>query len=65
MDKLNHTKHSPKMIWGCIASAILAIFLLIDGVGTNAFVTILCVLIVAAMMWMMMSCTGPYGEERR
>jgi hypothetical protein len=24
MNKLNHTKHSPKIMWGCIASTIRA-----------------------------------------
>lgn len=62
MNKLNHTKHSMKLMWGCMAFAVLAIVLLIGGVGAGALFIIPCILMMGAMMWMMMGGNG--GNSR-
>jgi hypothetical protein len=54
MNKLNETKHSMKLMWGCVAFAVLAIVLVIGGVGAGALFIIPCMLMMGAMMWMMM-----------
>ncbi len=54
MKRLNHTKHSMKMMWGCVAFAALAIVLISSGVGAGALFIIPCMLMMGAMMWMMM-----------
>ena len=48
MKKLNETEHSMKLMWGCMAFAILAIVLVIGGVGAGAFFIILCMLMMGA-----------------
>ncbi len=58
MNKLSHTKHSMKLMWGCMAFAVLAIVLVIGGVGAGALFIIPCMLMMGAMMWMMMGGTG-------
>jgi hypothetical protein len=58
MKKLNETKHSRKLMWGCIAFAVLAIVLVIGGVGAGALFIIPCMLMMGAMMWMMMGGAG-------
>jgi hypothetical protein len=58
MKKLNETKHSMKMMWGCVAFAVLAIVLVIGGVGAGALFIIPCMLMMGAMMWMMMGGAG-------
>ncbi len=69
MKKLNETKHSMKMMWGCMggcmAFAVLAIVLIAGGVGAGAFFIIPCMLMMGAMMWMMMGGMGRNGGERR
>jgi hypothetical protein len=65
MNKLNHTKHSMKMMWGCTAFAVLAIVLLIGSVAAGALFIIPCMLMMGAMMWMMMGGMGRGGGERR
>jgi hypothetical protein len=68
MKKLNETKHSGKMMWGCMAFAVLAIVLVIGGVGAGAFFIIPCMLMMGAMMWMMMGGAGgnsPGGRDMR
>jgi hypothetical protein len=58
MNKLNKTKHSMKMMSGCMAFAVLAIVLVIGGVGAGAFLIIPCMLMMGAMMWMMIGGAG-------
>jgi hypothetical protein len=58
MKKLNETKHSMKMMSACLAFAVIAIVLLIGGVGAGALFIIPCML----MMWMMMG--GTDGSSR-
>ncbi len=58
MNKLNHTKHSMKLMWGCMAFAVLAIVLIIGGIGAGALFIIPCMLMMGAMMWMMMGGAG-------
>jgi len=58
MNKLNHTKHSMKLMWGCMAFAVFAIVLVISGVGAGAFFIIPCMLMMGAMMWMIMGGAG-------
>jgi len=65
MRKLNETKHSMKMMWGCMAFGVLAIVLIASGVGAAAFFIIPCMLMMGAMMWMMMGGMGRNGGERR
>ena len=65
MKKLNETKHSMKMMWGCVAFVVLAIVLIASGVGLGAFFIIPCMLMMGAMMWMMMGGMGRSGGERR
>ncbi|MDQ6806824.1 MAG: hypothetical protein M3065_18105 [Actinomycetota bacterium] len=43
MKQVNHTKHSMKMMRGCVAFAALAIVLVLGGVGGGAFFLIPCV----------------------
>ncbi len=68
MNKLKHTKHSMKLMWGCMAFAALAIVLVISGVGAGALFIIPCMLMIGAMMWMMMGGAGgnsPGGRGAR
>ncbi len=65
MNKLNQTKHSMKMMWGCTAFAALAIVLIIGGVGSGAFFLIPCMLMMGAMMWMMMRGAGRNSPRDR
>ena len=58
MNKLNHTKHSMKLTWGCMAFAVLAIVLILGGVGAGALFIIPCMLMMGAMMWMMLGGAG-------
>jgi hypothetical protein len=58
MKKLNNIKHSMKMLWGCVAFAVLALVLVIGGVGAGALFIIPCMLMMGAMMWMMMGGAG-------
>jgi len=58
-NKINHTKHSMKMMWGCVAFAVLAIILISSGVGAGALFIIPCMLM---MMWMMMGGMGGTGS---
>ncbi len=64
--KIDATKHSMKMIWGCVIFAIVAIILVANGVGGGAFFLIPCMVMMGAMMWMMMGGTGgqPRGGEK-
>jgi hypothetical protein len=65
MKKVNETQHSMKMMWGCVAFAMLAIVLVIGGVGAGALFIIPGMLMMGAMMWMMMGGMGRNGGERR
>jgi hypothetical protein len=56
--KLHQTKHSMKMMRGCMAFAVLAIVLVIGGVGAGALFIIPCMLMMGAMMWMLMGGAG-------
>jgi hypothetical protein len=58
MKKRYENKHSMKMMWACVAFAVLAIVLVIGGVGAVAFFIIPCMLMMGAMMWMMMGGAG-------
>jgi len=64
MKKLNETKHSMKMMWGCMAFAVVAVVLIASGVGAGALFIIPCLLMMGAMMWMMVGM-GRNGGERR
>ncbi len=57
-NKINHTRHSMKMMWGCVAFAVLAIILISSGVGAGALFIIPCML----MMGMMMGGMGGTGS---
>lgn len=50
-DKLNQTKHSMKMMWVCVAFAVLAIVLIASGVGGIALFLIPCMLMMGAIRW--------------
>jgi hypothetical protein len=52
MKQLNKTKHSMKLMWGCMAFAVLAIVLVIGGVGAGA-------------LWMMMGGAGGNSPGNR
>lgn len=62
MKKLNETKHSMKVMWGCVAFAALAIVFVSSGVGAGALFIIPCMLMMGVMMWMMMGGMG--GKPR-
>ncbi len=62
MRKLNHTNHSMKMMWGCVAFAVIAIVLISSGVGAGALFIIPCMLMMGMMMWMMMGGMGGSGS---
>lgn len=65
MKKLNETK---QMMWGCVAFAVLAIVLVIGGVGAGALFIIPCMLMMCAMMWMVMGGAGgnsPGGRDAK
>ena len=64
MKKLNDTKHSMRMMWGCVALAVVAVFLIANGVGGLALFLIPCMLMMGAMMWMMMGGMGGSGGGR-
>jgi hypothetical protein len=61
--KLSEAKHSMKMMWGCVAFAVLAIVLVSSGVGAGAFFIIPCMLMMGMMMWMMMGGMGDKGKQ--
>jgi hypothetical protein len=61
MNKLGETKHSMKMMWGCVALAVVAIVLVASGFGAGALFIIACMLMMGAMMWMMMGGMGRTG----
>jgi hypothetical protein len=61
MNKLGETKHSMKMMWGCVAFAVVAIALVAGGFGAGALFLIPCMLMMGAMMWMMMGGMGRTG----
>lgn len=67
--KIDETPHSMKMMWGCIAFAVIAIVLVSSGSGAGAFFLFLipCMLMIGAMMWMMMGGMGgsPRGGNKR
>jgi len=56
--KLDESKHSMKTMWLCRVFAVLAIVFLVSGVGAGALFLIPCMLMMAAMMWMMMGGRG-------
>ena len=60
--RIDTTKHSMKMMWGCVAFAVLAIVLVASGVGAGALFIIPCMLMMVVMVWMMMGGTG--GDRR-
>ena len=56
--KLSHTKHSRKMMWGCAALVLVAV---IVAFASNAYVLLFvfpCMIMMAAMMWMMVGSMG-------
>jgi len=60
--KLVETKHSMKMMWGCMA---LALVVVIVALATNAYVLLFivpCMFMMGAMVWMMMG--GMSGGTR-
>jgi hypothetical protein len=61
MNKLGEMKHSMKMMWGCVAFAVVAIVLVSSGFGAGALFIIPCMLMMGAMMWMMMGGMGRMG----
>ncbi len=61
MKKLSETKRSMKMMWGCMAFAVVAIALVAGGFGAGALFFIPCMLMMGAMMWMMMGGMGRTG----
>lgn len=61
-NKINHTKHSMKMMWGCVAFAVLALVLISSSVGAGALFIIPCMLMMGMMMWMMMGDMGGTGS---
>jgi hypothetical protein len=61
--KLANTKHSVRMMWGCVAFAGVTVVLVAGGVGAGAFFIIPCMLMMGAMMWMMMG--GGMGSGPR
>ena len=67
MNKLGETKHSMKMMWGCVALGVVAIALVSSGFGAGALFIIPCMLMMGAMMWMMMGGMGRMGggDDRR
>lgn len=62
MNRLNSTNHSMKMMWGCVAFAVIAIVLIAAGVGAGALFIIPCMVMMGAMMWMMMGGMGGVGS---
>ncbi len=60
--KIGDTKHSMKMMWGCVLLAVLAIVLISSGVGGYALFIVGCMVMMGAMMWMMMG--GPGSKPR-
>ncbi|MEP6463040.1 MAG: hypothetical protein ABJC62_06380 [Frankiaceae bacterium] len=65
MQKMAQTGHSVKMMWGCVAFAILAVILVTRGVGAGALFIIPCMLMMGAMMWMIMgSGSKPRGGDK-
>ena len=56
-------KHSMKMMWGCVAILALAVILSVAGANVGFLVfAVPCMLMMAAMMWMMMRGMG--GSSR-
>ena len=64
--KMDETPHSMKMMWGCIAFAVIAIILVSSGNGAGALFLIPCMLMMGAMIWMMMGGMGgsPRGGNK-
>lgn len=62
MKKMDEARHSKKMMWGCLVLAVLAIVLVVSGVGAGAIFIIPCMLMMGAMMWMMMGGMGSDDE---
>ncbi len=60
--KISDTKHSMKMMWGCVLLAVLAIVLIASGAGGYALFVVACMVMMGAMMWMMMG--GPRSKPR-
>jgi uncharacterized membrane protein len=56
--KLSETKHSMKMIWGCVALVVLAVIVALATSGYALLFVIPCMLMMGAMMWMMMRGMG-------
>jgi hypothetical protein len=50
MQKLNETERSMKMLRGGMAFAVLAIVLVVGGVGAGALLLIPCILMMGAVM---------------
>lgn len=65
MKKFNDSKHSIKLMWGCMALAVVAIVLVFSGVGAGALFIISCMLMIGAMMWMMMGGAGGNAPRGR
>ncbi len=63
-NRINETKHSMKMMWSCVAFAVLAVVLIASGVGAGALFIIPCMLMMGMMMWMMMGGMGGTGSGR-
>ena len=61
--KIDETPHSMKMMWGCIAFAMIAIILVSSGTGAGALFLIPCMLMMGAMMWMMMGGSRRGGNR--
>jgi len=61
MKRMDQTEHSMKMMWGCVAFAVVAIVLLSRGIGAGALLIVPCMLMMGAMIWMMMR--GGRGAE--
>lgn len=62
--KMDETKHSMKMMWGCVAFAVLAIIVIASGVGGGAFFIVGCMLMLGAVIWLMMGGTRSRGSQQ-
>lgn len=65
--KLLATKHSMKMMWGCVALAMLAGIVALTVNASVLLFIIPCALMLGAMMWMMMGESGdePHGGDEK
>jgi len=61
-DLLKRTPHSMKMMWGCVALVLVAVVAAVTLNASILLFAIPCVIMMAAMMWMMMS-GGMGGRE--